>query len=180
MRRSIRSVVGVGGLLVCLVGGAGAVAAGTETGDPGRYEIVDSEDTPGVRCLYREDFVVERVRVRAPRLYARDVSPGVDHQLVGWRIVVKRADMDGGPWRRAARSSIATAVARDDAPAPLDRRTLRFEGDPTSRYRVVIRMLWYEAPNGALEGSENARVGWYTGAAYGPSGPDGDCPGGFF
>jgi hypothetical protein len=182
MGRISRSVVSVGGLLLCLIGGTGVVAAdtaGAHTGDPGRHYLADNEDHPGVKCLYSEDFELERVRVRPPFLYARNVSRDVDTQLVGWRIIVQRADIGGGSWTAVAKSSIATVIARDDQPATLKARTLRLDGHAGSSYRIVVKMLWYEAPDGAFEGTAKHRVDWYTGAAFMPSfGPGGYCPGG--
>jgi hypothetical protein len=106
---------------------------------------------------------VPKIKVNAPVLYARNVSPGVDHQWVGWAYTILFTDdLGSNPthWKPYHDSSVVKARATDTTPAALSQRTFAFTSSSRDHtgYRVVIHMTWYAPTSTHTAGSAGATV----------------------
>ncbi len=69
------------------------------TGDWG-YLPADDSSSPGAKCGYsaehNDGFAYLRwIKVRAPRVTARDVTAGQDQQKVSWQVIIQRSSASG-------------------------------------------------------------------------------------
>jgi hypothetical protein len=139
-------------LSVAILGGGPAALADTElghTGETGRHRLADVFDSPGAVCdivLPAFDSLGETwLRVNPPVMFARDRTPGVDRQFVGWRAIISALDDETGDWHVVRRGSTARELASDELAS-------YFQGEgwltrfPLSRatYSVTVEMLWYD------------------------------------
>jgi hypothetical protein len=134
--------------LGCLVALAGAlpVAADTEVGHfgvVGRHRLVDTTAKPGVRCDYltgdgREGAAT--LTVRPPRVFARNRTPVVDSQMVGYRVRLQQSE-DFVHWYTDFNSPIVKATASDTTKASFPATTVDV---PFNLYvRVQVVMFWF-------------------------------------
>jgi hypothetical protein len=130
-----------------LVGAAPRVMADTEighSGKPGRHRLVDTAQKPGARCDYVTGdtrAAPATVTVRAPVMYARNRGPGVDRQIVGWRIRVQASD-DFVTWSTVRDTGVSKTSAFDTVEAGYQPRTVAVPTDQAVRVRVL--MIWYK------------------------------------
>ena len=160
---SIRRVAGLLGLVVLLVGGSGGVAgADTELaswGLTGPRSLRDRQGLPGVACRYVETSgILDTLRVRPPKVRARNVSASRDRQTVSWAIRVDYWDVNEF-WATASTAGPWKATAWDDQVAAFSARTIDAPIGMGGRYRVVVVIRWYRG--GALEGRSLRLVDWY-------------------
>jgi hypothetical protein len=73
--------------------------------------------------------------------YARNRGPGVNRQIVGWRVRVQASD-DFVTWSTVRETSVTTTSATDVVEAGYQPRTVAVPTDKAVRVRVV--MLWYK------------------------------------
>ena len=148
-------------------------------GSVGAHSLTDSQEYPGASCRYDRDMNVARVTVRPPTVFARDRSTGRDHQSVGWVVELQYQPASGGSWSTVQKSSVATATAWDDTPAPLRQRSVTIAHPKGSgSWRVVVRMLWYRpGTSGVWQGTARHRVSAYD-YPLAPPGAISFCPAG--
>jgi hypothetical protein len=114
----------------------------------GRHRLADMYDSPGAVCdvvLPGADSLGETwVRVNPPVMFARDRTPDVDEQYVGWRATVSALNEESGAWRIVRRSATTKAVASDGLASYFNGQGW-LAGFPLSRatYSVTVEMLWY-------------------------------------
>lgn len=119
------------------------------TGLTGRHRLADMYDSPGAVCdLVRPgaDSLGETwLRVNPPIMFARDRTPEVDQQWVGWRAVVSALDERTETWHEVRRSDVTRDLARDNLASYFDGQGWLAEF-PLSRatYGVVVEMIWYD------------------------------------
>lgn len=162
---------------------AGALLLGTNPARPasaetslggsglmGRYDIIDTVDHPGAGCIYDAFSVgsftngrlLDKIRVRSPRMFARNRTGGVDSQRVTYVATVVRVNPDGtrshvvtGPVHQAA------ATDRDAAGLPFTTFDMRSYGSGT--YAVVLNLAWRNPANAAqVEGVASFTVDLYS------------------
>jgi hypothetical protein len=132
---------------------AGPAAAGTLPGPEdsnryGRHALIDNEEYPGANCL-GESSALTRIRVRRPIMFARNRTPGVDNQVVGWRWQLRDSTfalVDQGPIQKATASDQRAAAFKPAVVDVADR--------PEGQWFIAVKMLWYRAgTSSSLEGS---------------------------
>ncbi|MEO7117692.1 MAG: hypothetical protein ABIZ34_01840 [Candidatus Limnocylindrales bacterium] len=134
----------------------------TATGVTGDYSVIDAVEDPVGRCAFgppdsggEAKFVW--MRVEPPSAYARDISPGRDHQQVSWRLRLQIGTSSSGPWSTVGSSAWAQARAYEDAPAPLPAAKVFDSSGGTKYYRGVMQIRWHRY--GMVEGSTSL---WLT------------------
>ena len=91
------------------------------------YAMTDNSATPGITCYYgavdaaSQDLI--KIVTRGPRLWARDRTVGVDHQLVAWRFVIEGAKAGVPPYKNYYMSSWLKATADDSTGHKFAKRT---------------------------------------------------------
>ena len=173
----------------------GPVAADTEVGHTGfvcEHVLFNGpNDGPdetwftGVACSYdsTRGNRLRSITVMAPEIYARDVTPALDSQRVGWRVIVKRKRPGSTTLVPFYRSASQKAIATDASPAVYPRPSgpgtnaymsvnldVPRETGAGSQYFVFVRMFWYRAGN--LEGAATHGLDNYYWVLY-PPGYDG-------
>src|SRR5688572_19711320 len=104
-----------------LCGGVPVALADMELGHDGltgRHRLADMYDSPGAVCdvvLPGFDSLGETwLRVNPPVMFARDRTPGLDEQYVGWQATVSAMIEGRDTWGIVRRSEIRRALANDD------------------------------------------------------------------
>lgn len=140
--------------LVISAAPAGAELGMGRFGEVGRHELTDSASAPGVICRFAPPLVWSIgetwLQVRPPMMSARDLTPGYDQQLVGWRAVILAPDRKSGEWTSLTAGEIQRAIATEIYLAPFEsraRETQFFLG--YGAYRVRMELFWYEGDPGA-------------------------------
>jgi hypothetical protein len=178
--RDGRRLAAVLGLTLGLLA-AGVVPVGADTdlpgwGRTGPHSLRDREEQPGVTCRYGEpSSVLETLRVRPPRIRARNVTSARDKQRVSWMIRVQYWDVNEF-WATASTAGPWTATAWDDQPAAFAAQTVAAPLGMGGEYRVVVVLRWWR--NGKVEGLDRRLVDWYRYTIVNTSwevGPDGSC-----
>jgi hypothetical protein len=131
------------------------------TGDWG-YLPSDSEESPGGKCGYsaahEDGFAYLRwIKVRAPRVAARDITGGVDQQKVSWRVIIQRSS--GSGWVTIKKSDTRTFTAYDNTSSNHDPIKVYVKATNDENWRAVIRINWLR--NGATEGWVKASMEYY-------------------
>jgi hypothetical protein len=97
-------------------------------------------------------------------MFARDRTPGLDEQVVGWRVSISALNEATGAWRVVRKSDTTRAMASDDlasyfngqgwlAAFPLGRAT----------YAATVEMLWYDPTDAdRLDGKATHAVEHYS------------------
>ena len=96
--------------------------------------------------------------IRAPRVWARDTTAGVDQQQVGWIFLIK--GHGNGQTTTLYTSPMQIASATDTQMAPFTTVSVT-ASPPGGHHYVVIKMFWFEPGSGAVEGIGEARVDRY-------------------
>lgn len=170
-RRGSRLLAGfVVGIALTMATGA-IVSADTELGHRGlvgNHSLRDQnmDGHGGARCDYsfndNRNGGAATIKVRAPRVWARDRTAGVDHQKVGWRVIIQQTpdDLQYGTWYTVFTSSVVKAGATDSAMASFTPRT--FNVPFNTFVRVHVQMFWY-APGSSttVQGSAIHAVDYY-------------------
>jgi hypothetical protein len=141
-------------------------AADTHIGGSGKvgvHALVDSPETPGVRCRYGPTTqTFTGVRVWSPIMYARNKGPGVDKQPGSWRVILQRQQDEQTTWTTVAQTGKILVQLRDNLPPGRVSVDLGHAGEPTSAYRVIVRMEWSKPGDpGTVAGFARHRVDWY-------------------
>src|SRR3954469_17116805 len=107
-------------------GSAMAAAELGQAGDIGGHGLTDSRESPGATCRFAPPFAWSLgetwIQVRPPVMFARDVTDGVDEQLVGWRATIQVWDHASRTWQQLRQGEIQRAVAADNRAAIFDSR----------------------------------------------------------
>jgi hypothetical protein len=118
-------------------------------GKVGRHRLVDMHDSAGAVCdivLPGPDSLGETwLRINPPVMFARNSTPAVDEQVVGWQATVSVLDVPTGAWHVVRQSEIAREVARDDLASYFHGHGWMAEF-PVARatYSATVEMLWYD------------------------------------
>jgi hypothetical protein len=149
VRRSL--VIALASLVAVMVGAAPVLAGGENIGKVGAWRLRDTASKPGVTCYYdASSELLTSVFIRAPKMWARDVTASRDRQKVGWRYFIKRLE---GPESvpTVYKSPIMTARAYDDQPAAFQgvHHALTIDGNSDPHF-VAVKLFWYR--NGSIEG----------------------------
>jgi hypothetical protein len=127
----------------------------------GEHSLRDRRSNPGAICTYDNSWAqLQSIEVRAPRVFASDVSSSEDAQDVGWQFWIKRR-LEDGRWVNVYASSTQIATATDTASAPFTRMSTAFVPNYPGPFKVVVRMFWYDIA-GAVEGIAKHRVDHYA------------------
>lgn len=154
-----------------VLGMSGVAAADTELGHRGlvgRHALRDRaiDGQGGARCDYSfsdaRDGGAATITVLGPRVFARNRTAGVDHQRVGWQVILQQTpdDIGYGTWYTVATSGIVKADATDQTRAAFSARTLDV---PFNTFvRAKVKVIWY-APGSStvIEGTAVHRVDHY-------------------
>jgi len=162
------SLRAVGLALGALVLSVGPVLADTELGHKGKvgaHDVRDSALDPVVRCYYSATTnKLKTFEVDGPYIFARDRTPEIDTQQVGWQVIIKR-QFESEDVTTFFKSSVRRAQSWDDAAPKFASRTfdLKIPAEPFgyySRYWVVQKMIWYRG-DGSVAGSAQHRIDNY-------------------
>jgi hypothetical protein len=133
------------------------------TGDYG-WLPADDETTPGAKCGYSEPLSdgfahLRWIKVRAPKIAARDTSGGRDMQKAGWKVIVQRQIGDGA-WTKVASSAFQMKTTYDDQSADYTAIKVFVSGQANQNFRALAVLRWMR--NGTVEGSVKARMEYYS------------------
>lgn len=137
------------------------IASDGMTADWG-YEPSDDPGHPAGKCGYsaanNEGFAFLRwIKVRAPLVAARDVSPGDDQQKVSWQVIVQRSTATG--WKTIKKSTARTFTAYEFVPVNHDPIKVSFTATNDQSWRALIKINWLR--NGSVEGWVKASITYY-------------------
>jgi hypothetical protein len=186
-----RLTIGLVSAAVALSLAAAPALADTEMGHEGsvgEHVVFDGPTDQffsGIVCFYDSQHGnrLHRLTVMAPEIYARDITPGVDTQRVGWRVIVKRLRPGSSTlkpfYRSGTQRAMATDATRAEFPRPSGPGVAPYmtvnldvpkEPGTGSQYFVFVRMFWYR--DGDLEGKATHRLDNYYWVVF-PPGIDG-------
>ena len=156
-------MMAIAAALGALVLASGTVSAATElkkSGNIGQYTINEAEGD--VSCFYGQPGYLEGLVVTPPDIYARNKTPGLDQQQVGWRFVVKSRHDGSQTTQTYHKSPVFKAYTTDLSPADLEFKELNFLPllEDTS-YFVIIKAFWYRG-DGSIAGWAKSRVEAHT------------------
>ncbi len=148
---------------------AAAHAAHT-SGSPGSYSVIDTETNQSVHCFYpsasHANNDLSKIKIKPPKLYAKNRTSGVDSQWVGWQFSIQHGTTVGSApagWTTYYKSSVMKAVAKDNQAASFTTKTW-IAGNHINRWwRVKLLMFWY-APGSKtkISGQVNWIVDYYA------------------
>ncbi len=149
MRRSL--VIALASLVALVVAASPVLAGSEDIGKVGAWRLRDTASKPGVTCYYDASTeLLTSMFIRAPKVWARDVTTSRDRQKVGWRYFIRELE---GPEsvKTVYKSPIMTARAYDNQPAAFQgvhhAPTIDRNSDP---HYVAVKLFWYR--NGSIEG----------------------------
>jgi hypothetical protein len=157
----------VASLLIAAPAARADIELGHE-GETGRHRLADMYDSPGAVCdivLPGNDSIGETwLRVNPPVMFARDRTPALDEQFVGWRATISVLNEASGAWRVVRRSGTVRAVASDDLASYFNGQGWLAEFPLTrATYSATVEMLWYDPYDSLLvEGRATHAVEHYT------------------
>ena len=130
------------------------------TGDWGTY---DSTSTPEGKCGYSAPdgtgtAYLRWMKVIAPIIIARDITPQRDHETARWQFKLQRSH-NGGAWKNVASSAVQNKTTYDDTTSTLSPMKVYFNGHVGDRFRAMVTASWVR--NGAVEGWVKFRVEFY-------------------
>lgn len=178
VRRMNRQGVAIAALmsltvLLAMAGPAAAfdvISSSGHTGDYGYLPSDDSSHPPG-KCGYgavQADGLAHLrwIKVIGPKIAARDVTGGRDHQQASWQLKIQRS-VHGGPWKTVAHSGIQTKTTYDDVSADYTPMKVSVNGKIDQIYRAIVILRWMR--NGNVEGTvklhpTNYGVKWTVGS----------------
>jgi hypothetical protein len=153
--------------LIALLSAAGpasaqdTIASHGLTADWG-YMPSDDAEHPAGRCGYSaahdDGFAYLRwIKVRAPVVAARDVSPDDDQQKVSWQVIIQRSTATA--WKTIKRSTARVFTAYEFVPVTHDPIKVYFTATNDQNWRALIRINWLR--NGSVEGWVKASITYY-------------------
>jgi hypothetical protein len=163
--RALFTAILLGLTLAFALGGTASahVIVGTHglTGDWGTYDFVL---TPEGRCGYSAPdgsgtAYLRWMKVTAPIIIARDVTPARDHQTARWQFKLQRSH-NGGAWRNVASSAVQNKITYDDTTSTLTPLKVFFKGHAGDKFRAMVTASWVR--NGSVEGWVRFRVEFYS------------------
>ena len=127
----------------------------------GEHSLRDRRSNPGAVCMYDNAWSqLQSIGVRAPRVFARDLTASEDSQDVGWQFWIKRR-VEAARWVTVYASSTQIATGTDATAAAFTRMSTTFVPNYPGPFRVVVRMFWYDT-TGAIEGMSKHWVDHYA------------------
>jgi hypothetical protein len=118
----------------------------------GRHRLVDMHDSAGATCDIilpgRESLGETWLYVNAPIIFARNRTPAIDEQLVGWQATTSARDESTDAWHVVRQSDVAREMASDDLASYFHGQgwLAEFPLGRTS-YSVTVEMFWYDPSN---------------------------------
>jgi hypothetical protein len=115
----------------------------------GRHRLVDMHDSAGATCDIilpsRESLGETWLYVNSPIMFARNRTPSVDEQLVGWQATASALDDSTDAWHVVRQSDVAQEMASDDLASYFHGQGWLAEF-PVGRatYSVTVEMFWYD------------------------------------
>lgn len=148
---TLRSTAVLAGTVLALVGGGLPVSAAQvleQTGLPGYYKFNDSLLKPGIECYFGNvngpDQDLKKIDVHGPRMWARDSTPAVDTQTVGWRFVIQHSQAGGDPpWETYHKSAWVKATTHEDVGYKFPTQTWTAPPALNVQWRVKLTLQWY-------------------------------------
>ncbi|MFN8594023.1 MAG: hypothetical protein U0031_21425 [Thermomicrobiales bacterium] len=119
------------------------------TGLTGRHRLADMYDSPGAACDIvlpgRNSLGETWIRVSPPVIFARDRTPGVDEQPVGWRANILVLNERTGIWQTVRQGVTIRTTATDQLASYFNGQGW-LVGFPLSHaaYRATVEMFWYD------------------------------------
>ena len=153
----LRLAGSLGAAALLVLASSGRATADTQLstrGLTGPHALRDGSGAPGATCTYAGGHL-DTIKVRPPRVRARDVSGTRDHQSVRWAIRIDYWDVNLF-WSTAEAFPPSTATAWDDQPAAFSAKTIDAPTGFGGEYRVVVVMTWLRG--GLVEGRSSHRV----------------------
>lgn len=150
--------------LLTMAGPAAAqqvISSSGKTGDWG-YLPADSTSSPGAKCGYSAPHVdgfayLRWVKVRAPRIAARDITAGTDTQQVSWQALIQRSSASG--WRTIKKSSVHTFTASDQTSTNHSPVKVSVNATTDQNWRAVVLIKWLRG--GGTEGWVKTSIDYY-------------------
>lgn len=147
-----------------------SAAVTATTGAPGVFRVVDTADSSAANCIYQQ-FVdaqhpngrrLSGIHVKAPVMYARDRTAGVDSQEVWYVATLVRVETNGAE-TVVVKGSVMKGTATERTPANLTLTAFDMTGRPEGLYRIVLDMSWRQPgnTNGTPEGTVKYVFGYY-------------------
>ena len=139
-------------LILLLLGASPVTRADMELGREGlvgRHRLVDMHDSAGATCDIilpgRESLGETWLYVNAPIMFARNRTPAVDEQQVGWQATASALDESTDAWHVVRQSDVAQEMASDDLASYFHGQGWLAEF-PVGRatYSVTVEMYWYD------------------------------------
>lgn len=165
-RTRLTALVGLLSLLALLAAAVPAsaaqvIASSGMTADWG-YEPSDDSEHPAGKCGYssvhEDGFAYLRwIRVRAPVVAARDISPNDDQQKVSWQVIIQRSTTTG--WKTIKKSNARTFTAYEFVPVAHDPIKVYFTATNDQNWRALVLIKWLR--NGSVEGWVRASLTYY-------------------
>jgi hypothetical protein len=156
--------------LIPATGPAAAISEESETGTVGNWIANDSEQAPGGKCKYDEEFLLRRLSARPPIVYAAHAGG----QRVGWRLKVVHSHLLPNNDQYGEDTVYESKFQKDRAtlgrPADFTRKAWvpDIEFEDSSRFKVWVIIKWYR--DGQVEGTVEFRYDWFR--QVGPSSSD--------
>jgi hypothetical protein len=158
-------------VLMAMAGPASAqqvISSSGKTGDWG-YLPSDDQSHPAAICGYSaphmDGFAYMRwLKVRVPRIAARDISGGTDTQQVSWQALIQRSSASG--WKTIKKSSVHTFIANDQSSTNHSPVKVAVNSTTDQNWRAVVLIKWLRG--GGTEGwvktsIDNYGVKWTVG-----------------
>src|SRR4051812_39349974 len=174
--RGIGAIVPLAAVLLAAQPASAHVAA--TSGSPGNFVVTDTEASPGAHCFYyyRDNGNMTdmyKIKIRAPKMYARNRTGNVDSQKVGWQFSIQNGTTVGSApdaWKTYYKSPIVKATAYDNQAAAFTVRTWLAPKAFNRWWRVKLLMFWYQPGSSTtISGQVNDVIDWYT-WTYPPAG----------
>jgi hypothetical protein len=180
-RRALLAALGLSAALGLTMTGAAPISADTpvtHTGLYGVHYLADSAEYPSTTCFYDNGSTIHSVRVRAPFVYARNTSPGIETQAVSWQVVVQARTTGSSTFATVTTSPAQKRSTTDARAADFVPMTTVFAGNGGKEYRILVVVRWYGSGGATEVGRATHRADWY--AWSGVPSFHGLCPGGVF
>jgi hypothetical protein len=150
--------------VMILPGVAAAELIVDESGNRGRWEIVDEDGTPGARCGYGAEnasgvAALKWITVFGPTVKAFNRTSGVDQQNVTFQVKVLRR-ISGGSWSVVASSGRQSRTARDNAWTAFEPMRAYVNGAADQEFRAMAVLRWMR--NGSVNGLLKANIYYYS------------------
>jgi hypothetical protein len=156
-------------LALALVTAPTTAADPADTGNVGVHTLIDTTEYPAVSCIYDVGYLLTKMKVRPPIIFAFDRTGGTDTETVGWRFRIQQTPNGFATYTPYYTSPKWKAVTTDRRAAPLVGHGYTFAPQVSGyRYRVLYDLYWYYPGATTLDGKAVHLNTYYKGVE--PSG----------